>query len=306
MPLLQPAMNEPARGRARPRPRPGPAARRPGFPEAPLGGPGGHAAPGTLAALCKVPRGAGPGSASRAGQGGGRPRSAAAPAEPPASPGVGGAARPGPASGVGGAGRVVGPAGARRRGRPGRGGSRAARWPAAQAPVPAHYPGAARPHSPPAPRAPLRSPRWRARSSSRHGRGGPGALGAEGSPHPDRRPPGPRRRAARPPGTEPPRRRCAALCPCGRGGERRGAASTRFPGPAARGANPREHARSGGRAWVLRRALRPALGSARGSAPRHSRLRLQTSTPCPPAIFSSALPRCLFHGTRASDGDPDG
>lgn len=105
MQLLQPAMNEPARGRARPRP--GPAARRPGFPEAPLGGPGGHAAPGTLTALCKVPRGAGPGSASRAGQGGGRSRSAAAPAEPPARPGVGGAARPGPASGVAGAGRVV-------------------------------------------------------------------------------------------------------------------------------------------------------------------------------------------------------
>lgn len=105
--LLQPAMNEPARGRARPRP--GPAPRRPGFPEAALGGPGGHAAAGTRAALCKVPRGAGPGSANRAGQGGGRPRSAAAPAEPLARPGVGGAARPRPASGVGGAGRVSRP-----------------------------------------------------------------------------------------------------------------------------------------------------------------------------------------------------
>ncbi|XP_041628975.1 basic salivary proline-rich protein 2-like [Vulpes lagopus] len=86
------AMNEPARGRAPPpRPRsPGPASRRPRR----------HAAARPRAALCREPRGASRGP-RRAAQGGGRSRGAAAPAEPPARPGVGGAARPGRARGRG-------------------------------------------------------------------------------------------------------------------------------------------------------------------------------------------------------------
>lgn len=162
--------------------------------------------------------------------------------------------------------------------------------------------GAARPHSPPAPRAPLRSPRWLTPTS---------ALRRGAQSHPDRRPARAVQTGRAPAGhraVPPPPRRALPL-PGGveRGGEQ--------PPPASQAGALTGQVLSKqalGSRLGAQRALRPALGSPWVSPQAQGRLRLQTFlptssaalSPIPPAIFSITLPRCLFHGIHFSDGGP--
>lgn len=115
---------------------------------------------------------------------------------------------------------------------------------------------------------------------------------------------GPRARRA------PSRPAAAAPCsaPAGRGGERRRAASTRFPGRRANGPS------------LLQTSSRQPAGCSEGPPPSPGQPAGQPPgtgpasvtnfsphllhSPHPPAIFSITLPRCLFHGIHFSDGGP--
>lgn len=125
---------------------------------------------------------------------------------------------------------------------------------------------------------PLSSPRWRTRTSALQ-------RGAHSHPRPQAGP-GPCRRAARPSGTEPPRRRRAALCPCGAGwGEEEKQPPTASQAGAQAGQVLSKQVLGSGSGWVLREPSAQPW-AARGSAPR---LRLQTS---PPLLFYT--PPCYF------------
>lgn len=215
---------------------------------------------------------------------------AAAPAEPPARPGVCGAARPGrgarsgqPSRGAARAGRVrPAPPGRATEGAGTRRGAGSQVTPGTEPRVPPQPPelvplpgsrgrrGARRVHT----HLPLRGPRAarRAGGCERAPRTAAAAAGAR-----------PARSALRRGGAvlipdRRPARAAQRSAPPGRGGERRKATSTRFPGRAARAKSSPNKLPAAG--WVLRRAA--------GSAPRHRRrLQLQTLLPPrpPPAIF---------------------
>lgn len=153
---------------------------------------------------------------------------------------------------------------------------------------------------------PLRGPRS-ARRAGGHRRA---LCSAERSPIPDRRPA--RGRADGPRARRAPSRPAAAAprsAPAGRGGERRRAASTRFPGRRASRPNPLQTSPPQWQWLGAQRALRPASGSPWVS-PQASVTNFATPSfstpPPPPAIFSTALPRCSFHGTHFRMGVPDG
>lgn len=144
--------------------------------------------------------------------------------------------------------------------------------------------GAARPHSPPAPRAPLRSPRWLTQTS---------ALRRGAQSHPDRRPARAVQTGRAPAGhraVPPPPRRALPL-PGGveRGGEQ--------PPPASQAGALTGQVFSKqalGSRLGAQRALRPALGSPRVSPQAQGRLRLQTflptsSTAPTPQLFLASL-----------------
>lgn len=124
----------------------------------------------------------------------------------------------------------------------------------------------------------------------------------------DRRPA--RGRADGPRARRAPSRPAAAAprsAPAGRGGERRRAASTRFPGRRASGPSPLQTSSRSGSGWV-RREPSAQPRAARGSAPR---LRLQTSPPLPllhPLLLFLAplFLGVLFMGCTSVMGVPDG
>lgn len=226
---------------------------------------------------------------------------AAAPAEPPARPGVCGAARPGrgarsgqPSRGAARAGRVrPAPPGRATEGAGTRRGAGSQVTPGTEPRVPPQPPelvplpgsrgrrGARRVHT----HLPLRGPRAARRAGGCER--APRTAAAAGAR--------PARSALRRGGAvlipdRRPARAAQRSAPPGRGGEGRKATSTRFPGRAARAKSSPNKLPAAG--WVLRRAA--------GSAPRHRRrLQLQTllpPRPPPPLFLSTALPRCLFQG----------
>lgn len=275
------------------------------LPASPLSGPAGHATPGTRTALCKVPRGVGRALQKRrwAGLGlAGRPARAAP--QNPWRPGVGGAARPRP--GERGRGAEKGPrrseaggsvwprrgalprarggarSGPRGHGQPGDPGVRT-QVPSNRSRCPCRMHrrrGARRVHT----HLPLRGPRSARRAGGRRR----ALCSAERSPIPDRRPA--RGRADGPRARRAPSRPAAAAprsAPAGRGGERRRAASTRFPGRRASGPSPLQTSSRQRQRLGAQRALRPALGSPWVS-PQASVTNFATpssSTPPPPCYF---------------------
>lgn len=161
--------------------------------------------------------------------------------------------------------------------------------------------GAARPHSPPAPRAPLSSPRWRTQTSALQ-------RGAQSHPRPQARP-GPCRRAARPSGTEPPRRRRAALCPCGAGWGEEESSLHPLPRPARKRAKSSPNKFSAAAAAGCSESPPPSLGQPVGQPPGFGyKLRhpLLFDTP-PPLLFLAPLfLGVLFMGCPLVMGVPDG